>query len=80
MPAGLSPEATDAHNDRLARRMQADGRVFIAPADVDGRTCLRACFVNFRTTRADIEALPPLVERLGRAADAELRPGDLRTA
>ena len=30
--------------------MQRDGRIFLAPASVDGRACLRACFVNFRTT------------------------------
>ncbi|MEW6638811.1 MAG: aminotransferase class V-fold PLP-dependent enzyme, partial [Actinomycetota bacterium] len=38
----------DAHNIRLAREMQRDGRVFVAPASVDGRACLRVCFVNFR--------------------------------
>ena len=40
----------DAHNLALARAMQRDGRVYLAPASVDGRACLRACFVNFRTT------------------------------
>ena len=40
----------DAHNLALARAMQRDGRVYLAPASLDGRACLRACFVNFRTT------------------------------
>ncbi len=31
--------------------------------------------VNFRTTLADIEALPGIVIRLGRAVDGEMRPG-----
>jgi hypothetical protein len=31
--------------------------------------------VNFNTTLADVEALPGIVARLGRATDAELRPG-----
>ena len=67
VPAGLSPEATNAHNDRLARRMQADGRVFIAPADVDGRTCLRACFVNVRTTPSDVTTVLEVARDLGQA-------------
>jgi aromatic-L-amino-acid decarboxylase len=64
---GLSDEALDAHNDRLARRMQADGRVFIAPAAIGGRTCLRACFVNFRTTPADVGTLLDVARELGQA-------------
>lgn len=35
---------------------------------------LRACIVNFHTARADVEALPEIVARIGRAVDAELRP------
>ncbi|MFF3606779.1 hypothetical protein [Streptomyces sp. NPDC002463] len=31
----------DAHNERLARAVQADGRVFLAPAAVDGRPSRR---------------------------------------
>ena len=48
VPPGV--EDVDGHNIRLAREMQRDGRIFLAPAAVDGRACLRACFVNFRTT------------------------------
>ena len=35
---------------------------------VDDRHWLRSCIVNFRTTRADLEALVALVERLGAEA------------
>lgn len=52
-------EDLDAHNARLARAMQADGRIFLAPAVVDGTVCLRVCFVNFRTTA---EAVPLVLE------------------
>jgi aromatic-L-amino-acid decarboxylase len=62
---GLSEEQLNAHNDQLARTMQADGRVFIAPADVDGRTCLRACFVNFRTTPDDVRTILEVARELG---------------
>ena len=40
---------------------------------VNGRFALRACIVNFRTSMADIDALPTLLARLGREADAMLR-------
>jgi aromatic-L-amino-acid/L-tryptophan decarboxylase len=56
----------DAHNVRLAREMQRDGRVFLAPASVDGHACLRVCFVNFRTTSDEVEFVLTVAEELGR--------------
>lgn len=47
----------DAHNARLARRLQRDGHVWVASALVDGAVAIRPCFVNFRTTDADVQAL-----------------------
>jgi hypothetical protein len=35
---------------------------------------LRACIVNFHTTQADVEAVPEIIARIGRAVDAEMRP------
>ncbi len=55
----------DAHNIRLARAMQRDGRIFLAPAAVDGRACLRACFVNFRTTPAEVPLVLDVAAELG---------------
>jgi aromatic-L-amino-acid/L-tryptophan decarboxylase len=55
----------DAHNLRLAREMQRDGRVFLAPAFVDGRACLRVCFVNFRTTVEEVACLLSVARELG---------------
>jgi hypothetical protein len=43
---------------------------------------LRACIVNFHTTRADVQAAIDIVVRYGRDVDAELRatmPGGPRT-
>jgi hypothetical protein len=40
---------------------------------LNGRFLLRACIVNFRTTSADIQAIPGIVVRVGRTADADLR-------
>ncbi len=64
VPAGV--EDLDAHNLALARGIQHDGRVFLAPASVDGRTCLRVCFVNFRTTPEEVEHVVEVVRELGR--------------
>ncbi len=36
-------------------------------AVIGGRYVLRACIVNFQTTAADIEAVPGIVLRVGRA-------------
>ena len=47
---------------------QADGRVFISNAVVDGRFCLRACIVNFRTEAEHLERVLEVAEELGRAA------------
>jgi aromatic-L-amino-acid decarboxylase len=62
-PAGVAD--LDAHNDRLARAMPADGRVYLAPATLDGQVCLRVCFVNFRTRPEDVGTLLDVVRELG---------------
>ncbi|WP_459981295.1 pyridoxal phosphate-dependent decarboxylase family protein [Nocardioides sp. AN3] len=64
-PPGLSEEELDEHNERLALQMQRDGRIFLAPAVVDGRVCLRVCFVNFRTSAEDVDLVVPVVLELG---------------
>jgi glutamate/tyrosine decarboxylase-like PLP-dependent enzyme len=60
-------------NSELLERLQRDGDVFVSNAVIDGRVALRVCIVNFRTTRADITALPGIVLRAGRTVHAELR-------
>jgi aromatic-L-amino-acid/L-tryptophan decarboxylase len=64
VPPGVAD--VDAHNVRLARDMMRDGRIFLAPAAVDGRACLRACFVNFRTTAAEVALVLDVAAELGR--------------
>lgn len=54
----------DRHNAELAAAVQADGRVYLASAVVDGAVCLRACFVNFRTRREDVELVLEVVREL----------------
>ena len=52
-------------NARLVRALQDDGRVWVAPATVDGKVGLRPCFVNFRTTDDDVRSLVELAVELG---------------
>ena len=54
----------DAHNLALARAVAADGRILLAPAEVDGATVLRACFVNHRTVEDDVRAIPTVLADL----------------
>jgi aromatic-L-amino-acid decarboxylase len=60
-------------NEEILKRLKKGGEAFLTNAVAQDRYLLRACIVNFRTTRADVEALPDLVARVGREADAELR-------
>ena len=66
VPADLAEDQLNHHNERLARAMQHDGRVFLAPATLDGNTCLRTCFVNFRTTPDAVPHVLDVAEELGR--------------
>ncbi len=63
VPSGV--DDLDAHNARLVQALQEDGRVWIAPARVDGMVCLRPCFVNFRTTDDDVLALVQITREVG---------------
>jgi glutamate/tyrosine decarboxylase-like PLP-dependent enzyme len=61
-------------NTALNEKLQKGGELFVSNAVLDGRYVLRACIVNFRTERSDIEETPAIVVRVGRALDASLRP------
>jgi aromatic-L-amino-acid/L-tryptophan decarboxylase len=63
----------DELNREILDRLQRGGETFVSNAIVDGDYLLRACIVNFHTTQADVQALPEIVMRVGRAVDADLR-------
>lgn len=72
----------DALNTALLERLQSGGEAFVSNAVIEGRFWLRACIVNFRTAAADVDALAPLVLRVGAQlvaeggfADAAAKPG-----
>lgn len=62
VPAGLSPEQLDAHQQALTERLARTGRGFISTTRLHGRTTLRFCFVNWRTTAADVEEIIGLLQ------------------
>lgn len=59
--------ALNAHNLALVKKMQEDGRVYISSALVDGKTCLRPCFVNFRTSEDDVRVLLEVTQELAQS-------------
>jgi aromatic-L-amino-acid decarboxylase len=69
-PKGV--EDVNAHNQALAEALQADGRVYLSSALIDGEVWLRPCFVNFRTTEEDVLALLEVTLEIG----AKLAAGD----
>lgn len=64
----------DALNRELLDRLQRGGEIFVSNAVIAGRYVLRACIVNFHTKIEDVEAVPEIVARTGRALDSQLRP------
>jgi len=60
-------------NEELLTRIERSGEAFLSKAVVAGKAALRACIVNFRTTRADLEVVVDLCVRLGDTVDEALR-------
>jgi aromatic-L-amino-acid decarboxylase len=50
-------EQTDQQNEAILQRVIERQRVYLSNARIHGRFTLRACFVNHRTTPADVEEL-----------------------
>jgi len=71
--AAASTEYLNRLNEELLRRLKLGGETFLSNAVVADRYLLRACIVNFRTTLEDVEAVPQIVARAGRALDREMR-------
>jgi hypothetical protein len=65
-------------NEAIQGRMELGGEAFVSNAVLGEIYALRMCVVNFRTTLEDVVTLAEISERLGREADAEMRPDGLR--
>lgn len=67
VPDGVSdPKTLDEMNEKLLTAIQEDGRFYLSNAVVRGKFALRACIVNFRTTRKEVEALPGVVMEIAK--------------
>jgi aromatic-L-amino-acid decarboxylase len=57
VPAEIPPERLDAHQQEWAERLNATGRAFVTPAQIEGRWVVRLSIGAEPTERADIQAL-----------------------
>jgi aromatic-L-amino-acid decarboxylase len=81
VPRGLRPKLGDSGvegyldtlNQHVLDRLQRGGEAFVSNAVVAGRYVLRACIVNFHTSRADVEETVEIAARVGRAVHDELK-------
>jgi aromatic-L-amino-acid decarboxylase len=64
---GGTEEELDRLNLALAAELRAAGRAFLSSTRLQGRVALRFCFVNYRTTAADVEEIVGLLTSLGAA-------------
>jgi glutamate/tyrosine decarboxylase-like PLP-dependent enzyme len=53
-------------NERILRAVQRGGRAYVSNASLRGRFALRACIVNFRTTRRDIRVTLDIIRDAAR--------------
>ena len=67
VPTGRSftAEQLDAHQQAVTEELTRTGRGFISTTRLHGRTTLRFCFVNWRTTAADVEEIVRLLQEIG---------------
>jgi hypothetical protein len=54
-------------NQRLLERVQLSGEAFLSSTTLTGHLVLRACIVNYRSTRADIDQMVDAVLAAGEA-------------
>ena len=66
-PAGVIDEQNlDELSLRLIEEVRATGRAFLSSTRLRGRVAIRFCFVNWRTTTADVEEIVELLCDLGK--------------
>jgi aromatic-L-amino-acid/L-tryptophan decarboxylase len=60
-------------NESLLNELQRGGEVFLSNAVVADKYCLRACIVNFRTSKKDIYEIIEIIVREGRKVHKKLQ-------
>lgn len=74
-PAGLDGPAADALNRAVLQAMNDDGFAMLSSTVLRGRTVIRLCPINPRTTDADVEETLARLDAFARALDAARRAG-----
>lgn len=59
----------DQLNLEVTERLRATGRAFLSSTRLNGRVALRLCFVNWRTTAADVEEVVTLLQELAKPGE-----------
>ncbi|HET7307162.1 MAG TPA: aminotransferase class I/II-fold pyridoxal phosphate-dependent enzyme [Gammaproteobacteria bacterium] len=65
-PPDAGPDEADALNAEIVRRLSADGYAMLSSTRLNGRTALRLCTINPRTTRDDIVGTIDRLDQLAR--------------
>jgi aromatic-L-amino-acid/L-tryptophan decarboxylase len=60
-------------NEKLLNDLQQGGKVFLSNAVIGNKYCLRACIVNFRTSKKDIHEVIEMIVQGGRRICKELK-------
>jgi aromatic-L-amino-acid decarboxylase len=82
IPYGYSPKDKKDEvflnnlNEKLLNELQLGGEVFLSNAVVSEKYCLRACIVNFRTSKKDIEEIIEIIVRKGREISGKRKEED----
>jgi glutamate/tyrosine decarboxylase-like PLP-dependent enzyme len=61
----VASEVSDTLNRRLLEQVQLGGEAFLTSTEIDGRFVLRACIVNYHSTRADIDRMLDAIRQVG---------------
>ncbi|HAH24073.1 MAG TPA: aspartate aminotransferase family protein [Prolixibacteraceae bacterium] len=64
-------------NEKLLNELQHGGEVFLSNALITEKYCLRACIVNFRTSKKDIEEIVEIVVHKGREMHQKLQRNEV---
>lgn len=64
----------DGLNDRLLEALERDGRVFLSGTKLHGKRVLRACSVNHRLRREDVDVLLDVIREVGRSLNGQAQP------
>ena len=74
----LDDDTLDVWNARLPDALEKDGRVFITGTRLHGRPVLRACIINHRFARADIDYLLEVIRDVAQRAGEPRQTGPRR--